>query len=56
MVLKIKPNWLVQPWTGHQSGPVIIKNRKPKKNKKLPIQPKKPGTAMVKPVLESEGE
>ena len=56
MVLKIEPDQPVQPGTGHQFGLVIFKNRKPKKNKKLPIQPKKPGTAMVKPVLESEGE
>ena len=56
MVLKIEPDWPGQPGTRHQFGLVIFKNRKPKKNKKLPIQPKKPGAAMVKPVLEYEGE
>ena len=55
MVLKIEPNWLVQPWTGNQFGPVIIKNRKLKKNKKLLVQLGKPRTTLVKPILESKG-
>jgi len=56
MVLKIEPDWPIQPGTGHQFSLVIFKNQKPKKNKKLPVQPKKPRIAMVKPVLESKGE
>ena len=55
MVLKIEPNWLVQPWTGHQSGPVIVKNQKLMKNRKLLVQLGKPRTTLVKPILESKG-
>ena len=49
----------MQPGTGHQFGPVIIKNRnrrKTEKNRKPLVQPEKSETAMVKPVLESEEE
>jgi len=58
-ILNTRPDRPVQPGTGHQSGPIIIKNRnrrKTEKNRKPLVQPEKSETAMVKPVLESEEE
>lgn len=60
MILKTGFDQLVQLRTEHQSSSIIIKNqkliKKRKTNKKLLVQPRKPGIVTVKLVLVFEEE